>query len=140
VNVIHVIYAAGWALLFYATFLLDHFDLFGLRQVWLNLVAKPITPLTFKTPWLYRQVRHPIYVGWLMIVWPTPTMTVAHLVFAVGSTVYILIGIRLEERDLIAAHPEYAEYKKRVPGLLPSLKRRDERHGQQAGAVVSRSL
>jgi protein-S-isoprenylcysteine O-methyltransferase Ste14 len=138
IQAMYVIYAAGWALLFYATFLLDHFDLFGLRQVWLNLVRKPITPLTFKTPWLYRQVRHPIYVGWLMIIWPTPTMTVAHLVFAVISTAYILVGIRLEERDLIAAHPEYAEYKKRVPGLLPSLKRRGKHHERQAAPVVSR--
>jgi len=105
--------------------LINHFDLFGLRQIWLQLVGKPITPLTFVTPWLYRQVRHPIYVGWLMIMWPTPTMTVAHLVFAGMSTAYILVGLRLEERDLIAAHPEYAEYKKRVPGLLPLPKRSD---------------
>ena len=140
VNVIYGIYAIGWALLFYATFLLDHFDLFGLRQVWLQLVGKPIKPLAFKTPWLYRQVRHPIYVGWLMIIWPTPTMTVAHLVFAAMSTAYILVGIQLEERDLIAAHPEYAEYKKRVPGLLPWFKRRGKRHGQPAAAVVSRGL
>jgi len=113
------IYAAGWALLLYATFLINHFDLFGLRQVWLQLIGKPCVPLKFKTPWLYRQVRHPIYVGWLMIIWPTPTMTVAHLVFAALSTGYILVGLRLEERDLLAAHPEYAEYMKRVPRLLP---------------------
>jgi protein-S-isoprenylcysteine O-methyltransferase Ste14 len=119
----YAIYAAGWALLLYATFLINHFDLFGLRQVWLQLVGKPCPALNFKTPWLYRQVRHPIYVGWLMIIWPTPTMSVAHLVFAIMSTAYILVGLRLEERDLIAAHPEYAEYMKRVPGLLPFGKR-----------------
>jgi protein-S-isoprenylcysteine O-methyltransferase Ste14 len=118
------LYAAGWALLLYCTFLIDHFDLFGLRQVWLQLVGKPCPPLNFKTPWLYQQVRHPLYIGWLMIIWATPTMTVAHLVFAVMSTAYILVGIQLEERDLINAHPEYAEYRKRVPMLLPFGKRR----------------
>ena len=119
INTMYALYAAGWALLLYATFLINHFDLFGLRQVWLQLVGKPCPALNFKTPWLYRQVRHPIYVGWLMIIWPTPTMSVAHLVFAVMSTAYILVGLRLEERDLVAAHPEYADYMKRVPGLLP---------------------
>jgi len=136
VNLMYAIYAAGWALLLYATFLINHFDLFGLRQIWLQLVGKPITPLNFVTPWLYRQVRHPIYVGWLMIIWPTPTMTVAHLVFAIMSTAYILVGIQLEERDLIAAHPEYAEYKKSVPGLLPFAKRRARR----ADTVASRRI
>jgi protein-S-isoprenylcysteine O-methyltransferase Ste14 len=122
-EVAYAIYALGWLLLLYATFLIDHFDLFGLRQVWLQLVDKPMAPLTFKTPWLYRQVRHPIYVAWLMIFWATPTMTIAHLVFAVMSTAYILIGIQLEERDLIAAHPEYTDYRKRVPSLIPFTKR-----------------
>ena len=123
VDIAYAIYAAGWALLLYCTFLIDHFDLFGLRQVWLQLVGRPFTPLAFKTPWLYRQMRHPLYVGWLMIFWATPRMTVTHLVFAVMTTAYILVAIQLEERDLIAAHPEYAEYKKRVPMLLPIPKR-----------------
>src|SRR5689334_1142722 len=127
INILYALYAAGWALLLYCTFLIDHFDLFGLRQVWLQLVGKPCTPLNFKTPWLYRQVRHPLYIGWLMIIWATPTMTVAHLVFAVMSTVYILVGIQLEERDLINAHPEYAEYRKRVPMLLPGFHRESRR-------------
>ena len=124
VNVMYGIFAAGWVLLLYVTFLIDHFDLFGLRQVWLQLVGKPFTPLAFKTPWLYRQVRHPLYVGWLMIFWATPTMTVTHLVFAIMTTAYILVAIQFEERDLIAAHPEYADYKKRVPSLIPFTKRR----------------
>jgi len=119
VDAMYVLYAAGWALLLYSTFLINHFDLFGLRQVWLQLLGKSFTPLDFKTPWLYRQVRHPLYVGWLMIFWATPTMTVAHLVFAVMTTAYILLAIQFEERDLIEAHPEYAEYRKRVPMLLP---------------------
>ena len=126
VDIAYGIYAAGWALLLYATFMIDHFDLFGLRQVWLQLVGKPLAPLTFKTPWLYRQVRHPIYVAWLMIMWATPTMTVAHLVFALMSTAYILVAIQFEEHDLIAAHPEYAGYKQRVPSLIPFTRRRRE--------------
>jgi protein-S-isoprenylcysteine O-methyltransferase Ste14 len=124
VDAMYVIYAAGWLLLLYVTFLIDHFDLFGLRQVWLQLVGKPFTPVTFKTPWLYRQIRHPLYVGWLMIFWATPTMTVTHLVFAIMTTAYILVAIQFEEHDLIAAHPEYADYKKRVPSLIPFTKRR----------------
>jgi protein-S-isoprenylcysteine O-methyltransferase Ste14 len=115
----YVLYAAGWALLLYATFLINHFNLFGLRQVWLFATGRPYTGLRFQAPWLYRQVRHPLYVGWLMIFWATPTMTVAHLVFAVMTTAYILVAIQFEERDLVALHPEYAEYRRRVPMLLP---------------------
>ena len=119
----YTLYFAGWALLLYVTFLIDHFDLFGLRQVWLHLRGKPNTPVPFVTPWLYRQVRHPLYVGWLMLIWATPTMTVAHLVFGVMTTAYILVGIQLEERDLITAHPEYREYRKQVSMLIPFVKR-----------------
>jgi protein-S-isoprenylcysteine O-methyltransferase Ste14 len=123
VYAMHVIYALGWALLLYSTFLINHFDLFGLRQVWLHATGKPYTQLQFKTPWLYQQVRHPLYVGWLMIFWATPTMTVAHLVFAVMTTAYILVAIQFEERDLIDLHPEYADYRRRVPMLLPFARR-----------------
>lgn len=117
-------FAFGWMLLLIATFQINHFDLFGLRQVWLQLIGKPYRPLPFKTPALYRYVRHPLYVGWLFIFWATPTMTVAHLVFAIATTAYILIGIQLEERDLATAHPEYVDYRRRVPMLVPSLRRR----------------
>jgi len=120
------LYVAGWALLLYVTFLIDHFDLFGLRQVWLHLRGRPNTPVPFVTPWLYRQVRHPLYVGWLMLIWATPTMTVAHLVFGIMTTAYILVGIQLEERDLVRFHPEYAEYRRRVPMLLPFRRKRAE--------------
>jgi protein-S-isoprenylcysteine O-methyltransferase Ste14 len=112
----------GWALLLFSTFLINHFDLFGLRQVWLVLLGKPYTSLKFGTPLLYRYVRHPLYVGWLFTFWAAPTMTVAHLVFALATTAYILIGIQLEERDLVVAHPEYAEYRRRVPMLIPRAK------------------
>lgn len=122
-SLMYTIYAAGWVLLLYCTFLIDHFDLFGLRQVWLYWRGRAYTPVPFRTPWLYRQVRHPLYVGWLMIFWATPVMTVAHLVFAVMTTAYILVAIQLEERDLIASHPEYADYRRRVPMLLPTVKR-----------------
>jgi protein-S-isoprenylcysteine O-methyltransferase Ste14 len=123
----YLLYAIGWALLLYSTFLINHFDLFGLRQVWLFAMGRTYSALDFKTPWLYQQVRHPLYVGWLMIFWATPVMTVAHLVFAVMTTAYILIAIQLEERDLIDAHPEYAEYRRRVPMLLP-LRKRSPQH------------
>jgi len=119
VTTMYALFAAGWALLLYVTFLIDHFDLFGLRQVWLELRGRPYTPVPFVTPWLYRQVRHPLYIGWLTIVWATPAMTVSHLVFAGMCTAYILVAIRFEERDLVRFHPEYAEYQRRVPMLLP---------------------
>ena len=122
---LYALYAFGWALLLYTTFLLNHFDLFGLRQVWLQFRGRPYTHLPFKTPSLYRLVRHPLYVGWLTIFWATPTMTVTHLLFALMTTAYILIAIQLEERDLVAALPEYADYRKRVPMLLPGTKRRE---------------
>jgi len=117
-------YAFGWILLLISTFLINHFDLFGLRQVWLQLLGKPYQSLPFKMPALYRYVRHPLYVGWLFTFWATPTMTVAHLVFAIATSAYILIAIQFEEHDLVAAHPEYEGYRRRVPMLVPFMKRR----------------
>ncbi|MEM9384503.1 MAG: methanethiol S-methyltransferase [Pseudomonadota bacterium] len=118
------VYLGGWLLLLAATFMLDHFELFGLRQAWQAIREKPAVAPQFKTPWLYSHVRHPIYVGWLTIVWATPTMTAAHLLFALGCTAYIVVGTLLEERDLLRAHPEYQEYRRRVPMLVPSLRKR----------------
>jgi methanethiol S-methyltransferase len=119
-------FAFGWFLVFLSTFLINHFDLFGLRQIWLQLRREQYKPLPFKTPMLYRVVRHPLYVGLLFAFWSTPTMTLTHLVFAIATTVYILIAIQLEERDLLTEHHEYAEYRKRVAMLVPFLKRRRE--------------
>ena len=104
------------------TFLIDHFDLFGLRQVWLFLRGRPYTHLRFTTPGPYRHVRHPLYVGWLLAFWATPTMTIAHFFFAAMTTAYILVAIRFEERDLAAVHgAPYADYRRRVPMLVPRL-------------------
>ena len=116
------LYAFGWLLLLYTTFLIDHFDLFGLRQVWRQLLGKAYAPPQFHTPSLYKLVRHPLYIGWLTIFWAAPTMTISHLLFAVVTTVYILVAIRLEERDLVGAFgDEYARYRERTPMLVPRL-------------------
>ena len=120
---LHAAFAFGWGLVLTATFLINHFDLFGLRQVWLHLRGQPYSPVRFRTPRPYQIVRHPLYVGWLFAFWATPTMTVTHLVFALATTAYILVAIQLEERDLVAAHPEYADYRRQVPMLIPRLQR-----------------
>jgi len=117
-------FAAGWALVLITTFVINHFDLFGLRQAWRHFRGQQQEPLRFVTPFLYRIVRHPLYVGWLLAFWSTPKMTVTHLLFAAVTTAYILVAIRLEERDLMDAHPEYAAYRARVPMLLPTWRRR----------------
>jgi methanethiol S-methyltransferase len=126
------VFALGWAVLLLSTFLLNHFDLFGLRQVWLQLTGKPYQSLPFGTPVLYRYVRHPLYVGWLLTFWAAPTMTVAHLLFALASSIYILIAIRFEERDLMDLHPQYQSYRRRVPMLLPFTKVRTQEATQLA--------
>lgn len=120
-TLLYLSYAFGWALVLLATFVINHFDLFGLRQVWRHLQGKPQSGLRFATPLLYRMVRHPLYVGWITVFWSTPLMTVTHLFFALMTTIYIFTAIRFEERDLIAQHPEYIDYRRQVPMIVPAL-------------------
>lgn len=127
--IMYSLFAFGWLLVLVTTFLINHFDLFGLRQVWLHFRGKEYSPLGFMTPGPYKYVRHPLYVGWLLAFWATPTMTAAHLVFAIATTTYILIAIQLEERDLINAHGSaYSDYRKNVPMLIPMMRKKDVLH------------
>jgi methanethiol S-methyltransferase len=112
-------FAFGWALVLATTFLINHFDLFGLRQVWLHFRDRTYTAVRFNAPGPYRLIRHPLYAGFFLAFWCTPTMSAAHLFFAVMTAAYILVAIQLEERDLEKAHPEYTEYKRRTPMLVP---------------------
>jgi protein-S-isoprenylcysteine O-methyltransferase Ste14 len=130
--VLYGLFAFGWGLVLVCTFLINHFDLFGLRQVWLYLTGRPYTALRFVTPGPYRMVRHPLYAGWLLAFWATPTMTVAHLVFAIATTAYILTAIQLEERDLVREHGgSYETYRRQVPMLLPLRGGRTESEGRE---------
>lgn len=120
VAVIHGVFWLGWAILLLATFLINHFELFGLRQVVSRMMGWRIPAPQFRTPFLYKRVRHPIYLGFLLGFWAAPTMTLGHLLLAAGTTGYILIGILLEERDLVAMFgDQYREYRRQVSMLIP---------------------
>ena len=128
--VLRGLFAFGWGLLLYSTFLINHFDLFGLRQVWLYLLGRPYKAPQFLTPGPYRLVRHPLYVGWLFAFWMTPVMTLAHLLFSIATTAYILLAIQFEERDLVRDHGQrYEDYRRSVPMLVPFIGKRGANPG-----------
>ena len=118
------LFGFGWFLVLVTTFLINHFDLFGLRQVWLHWRGVEYTNLGFVTPLYYRFVRHPLYVGWICAFWATPRMTLGHLVFAAGATAYILVAIVFEERNLMEHYgSRYEEYRRKTGALVPRLAR-----------------
>lgn len=123
-GIMWAIFGFGWGLLLLSTFMINHFDLFGLRQVWLHFRNQPYSYLKFNVRGPYHFVRHPLYVGWICAFWGAPVMTSAHLVFALATTAYILIAIQLEERNLVEFHGEdYREYRRQVPMLIPNGKK-----------------
>ena len=138
--VLRSLFAFGWALILYSTFLINHFDLFGLRQVWRSLRGQPEEELRFTTPGPYQLVRHPLYVGWLFAFWMTPVMTFAHLLFSVATTAYILLAIQFEERDLVRQFGDrYRDYRRSVPMLIPSFRKRNDESSATIKPSTSRS-
>jgi protein-S-isoprenylcysteine O-methyltransferase Ste14 len=135
---LYLVSALGWGVLLASTFLINHFELFGLQQVFNYWRGVRFNPPAFKTPALYRYVRHPLYLGFILAFWAAPRMTQGHLLFAVATTAYIFVGIFFEERDLIAHFgDEYRRYRQRVPMILPFLGRGAEPLGRRDGRARS---
>jgi protein-S-isoprenylcysteine O-methyltransferase Ste14 len=125
-TIIYALFILGWLIVFAGTFMIDHFELFGLRQIWLNLRQRgPSERAAFETILLYRIVRHPLMLGFIIAFWATPYMTAGHLLFAIATTGYILLALQLEERDLITVFGDtYRDYRRRVPMLIPLMRKR----------------
>jgi protein-S-isoprenylcysteine O-methyltransferase Ste14 len=122
---LYAIYGFGWVVVIASTFQISHLDFFGLRQVFAPLSSDAYEPVGLRTPFMYKIVRHPMMLGFLMVFWGSPTMTAGHVLFSAGATAYIIFGISFEERDLIEdLGSEYAAYRKRTPMLIPFFGRR----------------
>jgi protein-S-isoprenylcysteine O-methyltransferase Ste14 len=121
------LFGVGWLMVPAVSLMINHFDLFGVRQVWLYFRQREYTALPFHTPMLYAHMRHPLYVGWFLAFWATPTMTVGHLLLAGGLAAYMRLAVFFEERNLIDHFGRhYAEYRRRVPMFIPLLRGRPE--------------
>lgn len=126
----------GWFMVPGTSFLINHFDLFGTRQVWLHFKGRPYHQLPFRTPMLYRLVRHPLYVGWLMSFWITPAMSAGQMLFALTMTAYILVAIRFEERDLAKVFGKsYSDYRKQVPMLVPGWPKKSPKPSRDSAII-----